>query len=111
MLMEKWTPHTIDIKAAYLQGQQISRDVCLQPPPEFFCGKVWKLKKTVYGLNDAARAWYETVKKELVRLGMRQSKYEPAMFVFTKNSVLEGIVCLHVDDFSVGEVPGSLRTL
>ena len=94
MLMEKWTPHTIDIKAAYLQGQPISRDVYLQPPPEFFCGKVWKLKKTVYGLNDAARAWYEAVKKELVRLGMRPSKHEPAMFVFTKNSALEGMYCV-----------------
>ena len=102
MLMKKWTCHTIDIKTAFLQGQRINREVFLQPPPEFFCGKVWKLRKTVYGLNDAARAWYETVRNELMRLGMRASKYDPAMFIFNKGVMLDGIVCIHVDDFFWG---------
>lgn len=102
MLMKEWTCHTIDIKAAFLQGQRINREVFLQPPPEFFCGKVWKLKKTVYGLNDAARAWYESVKDELVSLGMKASKFDPAAFMFKKGDTLEGIVCIHVDDFCWG---------
>lgn len=102
MLMKEWTSHTIDIKAAFLQGQRINREVYLQPPQEFFCGKIWRLKKTVYGLSDAARAWYETVKDELVRLGMRTSKFDPAMFMFNKGDTLEGIVCIHVDDFCWG---------
>ena len=102
MLMRDWKCNTIDIKAAYLQGQPISREVFLQPPPEFFRGKVWKLRKTVYGLNDAARAWYETVRDELLRLGMRVCQYEPAMFMLKKGGVLEGIICIHVDDFCWG---------
>ena len=102
MLRKGWQCNTIDIKTAYLQGQPISREVFLRPPPEFFHGKVWKLKKTVYGLSDAARAWYETVREELVKLGMRVCQYEPAMFMFEKDGVLEGIICIHVDDFCWG---------
>ena len=94
--------NTIDIKSAYLQGHRINREVYLQPPPEFFRGKVWKLKKTVYGLRDAARAWYDTVREELVRLGMKTLRYDPAMFLWKKGDTLEGIVCIHVDDFCWG---------
>ncbi len=31
---------------------------------------VWKLKKCVYGLVDASRNWFLSVKKETVRVGM-----------------------------------------
>ena len=102
ILMMQWSCNTIDIKSAYLQGHGINREVYLQPPPEFFRGKVWKLKKTVYGLRDAARAWYDTVREELVRLGMKTSRYDPAMFLWKKGDTLEGIVCIHVDDFCWG---------
>ena len=97
-----WVCHTIDIKSAFLQGNPITREVYLFPPPEFFNGKIWKLKKTVYGLNDAARVWYDTVKSELIKYGMRMAKYDPATFVFNKNGNIEGIVCIHVDDFCWG---------
>ena len=102
MLRKGWTCNTIDIKSAFLQGHKIEREVYLQPPPEFFSGKVWRLKKTVYGLRDAARAWYDTVKNEMIKLGMRISKYDPAMFMFFKGDSLEGLVCIHVDDFCWG---------
>ena len=102
MLRMEWRCNTIDIKSAYLQGHRIERDVYLMPPQEFFSGRIWRLKKTVYGLKDAARAWYETVKEELLTLGMKRSKYIPAMFVFMLEDKLEGIVCIHVDDFCWG---------
>ena len=37
--------NTIDVKAAYLQGNIIEREVYLQPPVD---GKLWKLNKSVY---------------------------------------------------------------
>lgn len=96
---EGWECRTIDIKAAFLQGQGIGRDVWLRPPPEFFRGYIWKLKKTVYGLNDAARAWYFRVKDELLKLGVIMCTLDPALFFWHVNGRLEGIICLHVDDF------------
>ncbi|KAG0719210.1 hypothetical protein GWK47_050952 [Chionoecetes opilio] len=42
----------------------------------------YETKKLAENWNRGRRAWYETVKDELVRLGMRPSRYDPAMFVF-----------------------------
>ena len=62
-------------------------------------GKLWKLHKTVYGLSDAARAWYLRVKEELNLLGAITSKYDSAMFAWHNEGCLQGIVCVYVDDF------------
>ena len=43
--IRSWECHTVDVKAAYLQGDGIKRDVYLKPPKEYFNGKLWKLKK------------------------------------------------------------------
>ena len=56
MAAKGWACKTIDIKAAFLQGQGNCRDVWLKPPTEFFKCLIWKLKNTVYALNDAPRA-------------------------------------------------------
>ena len=96
---KEWECHTLDVKAAYLQGGPILRDVFLMPPPEYYCGKLWKLKKTVYGLCDAARAWYLRVKEELLKLGARMCKLDSALFSFVSSESLQGVVCVYVDDF------------
>ena len=57
---EKWKVHSINITAAFLQGYEIDRDVYLKPPPDIAePGFIWKLKRCVYGVNDAPRAWYQ----------------------------------------------------
>ena len=63
---KKWRIYTADVKSAYLQGDLIERELYLMPPQEYFTGKVWRLRKTVYGLCDAARSWYERVRSELM---------------------------------------------
>ena len=39
-----WKPESLDIKAAYLQGNKISRELFLRPPPDISQGCLWKLK-------------------------------------------------------------------
>ena len=94
-----WEVHTIDIKAAYLQGGKITRVVLLKPPPEYDEGKLWQLNKCVYGLCDAARAWYLRVKKRLVSLSVRMCSLDNSLFRWYNNGKLEGVICIHVDDF------------
>ena len=89
----------IVVKATFLQGNPIEREVFLRPPREFYCGELWKLKKTVYGLCDAARAWYLRVKDELIKLGVKMSPYDSALFSWKPNHDLEGLICVYVDDF------------
>ena len=64
----QWELRSIDIKSAYLQGNKIEREVYIKPPTEIVQNKLWKLNKAIYGLNDAARAWYLTVKTELLKM-------------------------------------------
>jgi len=45
----------IDIRAAFLQAKQLDKEVFLQPPNIIKReGYIWKLKKRLYGLNDAS---------------------------------------------------------
>ena len=96
----KWKINSIDIKAAFLQGKSIDRDLYLKPPKEAEAqGRLWKLKKAVYGLSDASRVWYLRVVDELSKLEVAISKYDKALFIWKCNGKVEGLLCIHVDDF------------
>ena len=72
----KWEIETMDVEKAFLQSRQLARDVFVNPPKEAVGNdrsKVWKLKTAVYGLGDATREWYLTVKKTLRDFGQRAS--------------------------------------
>ena len=95
---------TTDIKSAFLQSDDLSREVYIEPPKEVKeVGKIWKLVKPLYGLNDASLQFYNSVKSELIKLGMKQSKIDPALFFFKQvrngEEHLDGSIALHVDDF------------
>ncbi|XP_053390667.1 uncharacterized protein LOC128553511 [Mercenaria mercenaria] len=104
--INNWIVKTTDIKSAFLQGQELKRDVYIRPPKE--CenaeGVVWKLRHGLYGLKDGARQFYLSVKEELLTLGCQISKMDPAMFSLHTNGKLNGIVCCHVDDFCMLEM-------
>ena len=90
-----------DIQRAFLQTVGIDRDVYVQAPPEAQLpnGKVWKLKRAVYGLVDASRAFFLRHAKGLNELGFRAVKYDNATFVKTNaNGDTEMITSVHVDD-------------
>ena len=62
----------MDVTSAFLQGEPLSRKVFMEPPAEVQRdGYIWKLNKTVYGLYDASRKWFQAVKPELLKLGMK----------------------------------------
>ena len=94
-----WAVQSIDVKAAYLQGKSINRDLYVWPPPEYNNGNIWKLRKTVYGLVDAARAWYTTVKETLLGLNMKMCALDQSLFYMQREGKLIGLICIHVDDF------------
>ena len=103
ILMNGWTAKTLDIKCAYLQGDEIGRAVFIKPPCEVETKKLWKLKKAVYGLKDAAKVWYEKVIKVVENLGGERSVFEPTLFIWKdKSKKVIGVMCSHVDDFCFG---------
>ena len=98
---EKWKVKTVDITSAFLQGSDMDRCVLVKPPKEAGLdkNKVWKLKKPLYGLNDASRKFYLKVNNIFTEIGCQRSKIDPALFYMQKNGKLEGLVAAHVDDF------------
>ena len=99
-----WCCNSMDIKAAFLQGREITRNVYVKPPLEAKCDKntLWKLNKSVYGLKDASREWYLTIKTLLMNQGCKQLLTDPSAFCYYENDVLSGVFLMHVDDFLWG---------
>ena len=63
-------------------------------------GKIWRLLRCAYGLNDASRYWYLKVKEVLIKLGCKCSKLDAAVFLYHNNdNELLGLLLSHVDDF------------
>ena len=93
-----WKIHSLDIKSAFLHGDDIERAVHLVPPPEADTNKLWRLKRSVYGLVDAQRAWYNKLCDEVCKVGFIKSMYDSSLFFYKHEGTLQGVLCCHVDD-------------
>ena len=81
-------------------------EVYLDPPPEFnkkFGSKICKLKKSLYGLKQSPRAWFERFTQFVKNQGYIQGHTYHTMF--TKYSTHEKIAILivYVDDIILTE--------
>ena len=99
-----WRIKTSDVKCAFLQGTDLDRDVYVRPPLERRTnGVIWKMIKRAYGFNDASRGFYLELSKTLKELGCKQSKLDPALYMwFDKDGKLAGLALTHVDDILHG---------
>ena len=97
---KQWPVSTIDIKSAFLQGKELERDVFVKPPKEANAkNTLWKLKKCLYGLNDASKNWYDEMDSRFEKLNFQKSCQDPALYIYKHQGVTKGLVALHVDDF------------
>jgi len=97
----KFTFTSLDVRAAFLQSEPLSRLLLVKPPKQYRKDEnmVWRLKKPVYGLVDGARSWFLTVKKELLEYGCTQLELDNSVYVYHSNGKLSGFLIIHVDDF------------
>ena len=95
----QWKIKTTDMKSAFLQGDEMERDVYIKPPKEA-CekdGYVWKLKRCLHGLSDASRQFYMSVSAQMKQLGCQQCSVEPTLFYRRdENGQLIGIFVSHI---------------
>ena len=101
---KKWKIKTADVKAAFLQGSDLDRDVYLKPPKEKrIPGIIWKMVKRAYGFVDASRGFFLELEETLCQLGCKVSNHDPAMYLYYgKEGDLKGMILTHVDDLLHG---------
>lgn len=93
----------LDITTAFLNGDL--EEVLYMQKPDCFpnCkddGKVLLLKKAIYGLKQASRAWYKKVDDCLIGMAYKRSEVEPCLYI-KDNDNCKTIVTIYVDDFFV----------
>jgi hypothetical protein len=95
-----WSVCQLDVKGAFLHGV-LDREVYCRPIQGMNIepGYVIRLKKALYGLQEAGRQWFETYKKALLSLGFKQAKSELCYFYLpgTEGESLVHII-IYVDD-------------
>ena len=74
-------------------------------------GKLWKLKKALYGLNDAAREWYLKISESISEMGGARSTLDNAVFYWRNGNDLVGLCTAHVDDFALSGTDEFLENL
>jgi hypothetical protein len=95
-----WEIDTFDFNSAYLNGQlNEDEDIYMQSPPGYETQgeSVKHLRKSLYGLKQAGRKWYDTLCRALKDIGFRVSDADPGVF-FIHDNIHTTILAVHVDD-------------
>ncbi|GKE95227.1 putative ribonuclease H-like domain-containing protein, partial [Tanacetum coccineum] len=76
--------YQMDVKSVFLYGQ-IEEEVYVCQPPGFkdpdHPDKVYKVVKSLYGLHQAPRAWYDTLANYLLCNGFERGKIDQTLFI------------------------------
>ena len=94
--------HQLDIKTAFLNGD-IDEDIYITQPPGYEqggSGLVCYLKKSLYGLRQAPRAWHIKLDGQLTELGATASDSDPGLYTIVINSELVYLL-IFVDDILI----------
>ena len=88
-------------------NEVLEEEFCVEQPPEYeqegHEDKVYKLKKALYWLKEATRAWNTSIDSYFLKTGLQKCPYEHALYMkqSKKGDVL--FVSLYVDDLIFSE--------
>ena len=98
-----WELHHLDVKTAFLHGE-LKEEVYVQQPEGYMIKgsetKVYKLRKALYGLRQAPRAWNEKLNAVLRDLKFERCLKEPSLYRKERQGHIL-IVAVYVDDLLV----------
>ncbi|GJR55104.1 ribonuclease H-like domain-containing protein [Tanacetum coccineum] len=99
-ISRNWPIHQLDVKNAFLHGH-LSKTVYMHQPPGFIDPNkpdyVCHLHRSLYGLKQVARAWFQRFASYATRVGFQHSKTGSSLFVFHRGSDIAYLL-LYVDD-------------
>lgn len=86
----------LDVPNAFLNGQ-LSREIYIKTPEGVKAStKYLKLKKALYGLNEASKCWNERFDEFIKKLEFERSGYDFCLYVKDKN-----LLIIYVDDILI----------
>jgi hypothetical protein len=97
---ENWKVFQLDVKSAFLHGELVE-DIYVDQPLGYQKGsgnKVYKLRKALYGLRQAPRAWYSKIENYFIGEKFEKCSHEHTLFVKYADQGKLLIVSLYVDD-------------
>ena len=98
-----WPLHQLDVKNAFLHGD-LQEEVYMEIPPGFATsqteGKVLRLKKSLYGLKQSPRAWFDRFRRAMCGMGYKQCNGDHTVF-YRHNRGLKTILVVYVDDMII----------
>jgi len=95
---KSWTIYQLDVNNVFLHSE-LDEEVYMPMPKGIpnTNNKVCRLKKSLYGLQQASRQWFSKLKDTLISLGYTQSKSDYSLFL-NKTSIQITIIAVYVDD-------------
>jgi len=98
---QDWPLHQLDIKNAFLNGD-LEEEVYMEIPPRLETSsnvnRVYRLKKSLYGLKQSPRAWFDRFTKTVAQYGYSQCQADLTLFVKTSPEKEIAILIVYVDD-------------
>lgn len=96
-----WKLHQLDVNNAFLHGE-LKEEVYMQVPDgianpmNYVCGLI----KSIYGLRQASRVWFEKLATELFSRGFFQSKNDSSLFICKHHTSIT-FIAVYVDDMII----------
>ena len=100
-----WPLHQMDVKNAFLYGD-LDETIYMDPPPGFraegeYSGKVCRLRKSLYGLKQSPRAWFNRFSDVILSLGFTRCHSDHTCFTHRRPDGRTVIILVYVDDIII----------
>ena len=107
VVAQGWEVHQMDVKNAFLH-RDLPEEIYMEQPHGFIqdSSLVCRLKKSLYDLKQAPRAWYAKMDSFLLSQNFERCKSDPIVYMLrTHDSLL--ILALYVDDLLITDSSAS----
>ncbi|RVW17830.1 Retrovirus-related Pol polyprotein from transposon TNT 1-94 [Vitis vinifera] len=98
---QDWCLQQLDIKKTFLNGD-LEKEVYMEIPPGFegsmAKNQVCKLQKSLYGLKQSPRVWFDRFTKAVLMLGYKQGQADHTLFVKKSHAGKMTILIVYADD-------------